>query len=450
MSRKVEDQCQGQREISEKVKLSGAMSAARHVSYKSKRLKNSENEGITIENYYDSLADDDSDYSENQTPSNWAPRYKRGRSSKNFKPAESGVKKVPLLKTHTPPPITIEKVSINILLTHMKSLNLDKGNVAYKNGRGFVKIFTKDTDTFNKVVDHCKKLSLAGYTHSLKEEKLVRYCLYGLSSMDGADIAKELKDEYNLEPVKIRQFYQNKDYADEVIYMVYFKKSQNVTIESLRQVTGIQGIRTKFRHFHTKEHQTTQCSNCQGFGHGSQNCFKKPICVRCAGDHSSKTCPLIADQMKVDNPTNRPQVPIEKLKCALCQKSGHSAAWRNCEVRIEQERAQQAIRRSRRNMNRRGPTVRFDLKEQFPPLKPNNTHPLQTAYHVYNPAPPKPSTSNWRPQTNNKLISVEECLEIYDTLVDQLLQCTNARQQLRVIQEFALRHTQKYLTTFQP
>ena len=47
----------------------------------------------------------------------------------------------------------------------------------------------------------------------------------------------------------------------------------------------------------------TQRYRCQGMGHGSSNCYAKPKCVKCAGDHITKDC------------TKSPQ---DTPKCANC------------------------------------------------------------------------------------------------------------------------------------
>lgn len=153
--------------------------------------------------------------------------------------------------------------------------------------------------------------------------------------------------------------------------------------------------------------------------------------------------------MEGQTPIQKPQIEVAQLKCALCKKSGHSAAWRSCEVRIQQEKLHLEKQRGRQNAQRRNkvPPPDFNCREQFPnTLRATNVHPLQTAYHVYQPAPARPAASERKPRSKPRLIPMEECLDIFDTFVNELMQCTSAEQQVRTIARLAIQQVQKYLT----
>lgn len=59
---------------------------------------------------------------------------------------------------------------------------------------------------------------------------------------------------------------------------------------------------------------SAQCHNCQQFGHGSTNCRRKAKCVKCAGEHLTKSCTKTKDQ----EPT-----------CCNCG-GKHAASYRGC------------------------------------------------------------------------------------------------------------------------
>lgn len=408
--------------------------------------------------YYARLPDDDSDINDSFASGEWVHTTKKPRRIPKKVSVQIPVtpgQNLPQRKSAVPPPITIENVSVNQLLTHMKTLNLEKNQLMYRNTRGCTRIHTKDKETFEKVLAHCKTLKLAGFSHAPREDKEVKFCLYGLPKRDGAEIAKEMAD-LNIAPTKVRQLYQNKDYLDEVIYVVHFKKSQNVTLESLRQITGLFDIRVKFHYYQTNENQITQCSNCQGFGHGTQHCFKKAACVRCAGEHTSRECPLIPKPMDGAEPVQKPQIPIDQLKCVLCQKTGHSAAWRKCEVRIQQEKTREAFRHGRHNIQirRRAPAPNVQSQAHFPQLKRSNVHPLQTAHHRYQPAPAPeiPQSNVWhaRPMgtAGPELIPVNELMNIFHSSVSELMQCKTPEQQISTIIGLAARYVQNYRSNY--
>ena len=59
-----------------------------------------------------------------------------------------------------------------------------------------------------------------------------------------------------------------------------------------------------------------QCYNCQGFLHPSDNCFFKPRCNKCAGDHHCTLCTVPKDQR-------------EHIKCVNCG-DNLVANWKGC------------------------------------------------------------------------------------------------------------------------
>lgn len=58
----------------------------------------------------------------------------------------------------------------------------------------------------------------------------------------------------------------------------------------------------------------SQCHNCQGFGHSSTHCGLPPKCVKCGGNHLTKTCSKTRD---------------EPAKCCNCS-GDHTANYRSC------------------------------------------------------------------------------------------------------------------------
>ena len=63
--------------------------------------------------------------------------------------------------------------------------------------------------------------------------------------------------------------------------------------------------------------QVPQCGNCQQYGHTKSYCRRCPICIKCAGDHSSKNCPQ--------------QNRSKDIKCVLFN-GNHRANYKGCLV----------------------------------------------------------------------------------------------------------------------
>lgn len=355
-------------------------------------------------------------------------------------------------KPPAPPPITVVNISIKELIDCLRTLEgTDLSALKYKLTSNGIKIFTPDNATFVAVSKHCVDKKLAGFSHVLKENRHVRFCLYGLWSMDISELANELKAK-NIEPVKINQLTlkeANKRYTDQAIYLVYFKKSQNVKLDNLRQITGLFNVVVSWKYYKPSQRGPTQCSRCQQLGHGTENCFKPAVCVRCAGAHESKQCPHIIAAV-TGQPAARPRIPEDKVKCALCGKSGHTAASRDCEAKAEYQAEQQRVRARQAPQRRRQVLPRFDSRREFPAPAPRaGIHPLATSYHIYRPAPEAPTSSQWRPSmpSNNgsmRLLSSGECMKLFDYFTTELLQCTTVEQQIRAVAKLAFEQVQKY------
>ncbi|XP_059053452.1 atherin-like [Achroia grisella] len=60
-----------------------------------------------------------------------------------------------------------------------------------------------------------------------------------------------------------------------------------------------------------------QCHRCQNYGHSARNCFARPRCVKCLGDHATADC------------GRRPNTPTPP-SCTLCLTEGHTANYRGC------------------------------------------------------------------------------------------------------------------------
>lgn len=178
-------------------------------------------------NIYDNLPPDDDDLSDSIASGEYVHSKKKIRIRKPHQPAmlhtdfntHAKEKNSPQRRSAVPPPIIVEQVRMKDLLDHMSTLQIDKEKIFYKVTRGNIKILTTDSDTFTKTMEHCKTKNLADFSHALKEDKQVRFCLYGLPPRDVAEIAAELK-KFKLESTKIRLLYSNKEYPDEAIHLL--------------------------------------------------------------------------------------------------------------------------------------------------------------------------------------------------------------------------------------
>lgn len=109
-------------------------------------------------------------------------------------------------------------------------------------------------------------------------------------------------------------------------YIIYFKKSDQIKIKRLREIKSVCQIIVSWSLYSHNKNDITQCSNCQGFGHGTKHCHLNPICIKCAGPHQSKNCTLKKNK---DG-----KISKTELFCVHCTHH-HTANYYSCKKRQE-------------------------------------------------------------------------------------------------------------------
>lgn len=109
-----------------------------------------------------------------------------------------------------------------------------------------------------------------------------------------------------------RSCLSNEDKLPLPIHFVTLK--QNVNNADAMKITSLLNCKVKIETPHKKK-GLAQCQKCQSFGHTKANCFNLPACVKCGEEHLTADCTLQKD------------TELSKLKCALCQSTGHPANY---------------------------------------------------------------------------------------------------------------------------
>lgn len=375
---------------------------------------------VPTSNRFDYLPDDDDMSSLTSFGSaNSINNYSHRRN--NYHQQQPRKSKTPLF-----PPIVAEGVTIQKMQAAVKNLNPEiSQNVTLKSTTDGVKILTPDDKTFTAMKKFCTDNKIHGYSYTPKQDRTVKICMYGLWVMPINELSAELKTK-GVEPIQIKQLTIKKPrFEGEAIYLLYFKKSQKIRITDLRNITGLFNVVTRFQYYKNRDNEPSQCSNCQQLGHGTQNCLRPAVCIRCAENHLSKDCPhiVITDDSQ--------KIPQEKVKCALCN-GNHTANFRQCEKRIQ---------------------YKEKLTQQNTPL--NNRHPIQRQIRLNIPptsarftSSPSSSYANvvrsQHPQSSSSLLSPEQCLEIFDLFTTELLKCRSIEEQIRTIARLSFQQVSRF------
>ncbi|KAG5674277.1 hypothetical protein PVAND_004257 [Polypedilum vanderplanki] len=216
------------------------------------------------------------------------------------------------ISTEKFPPLIVFGQSISKIQEVTNSIG--SSNVQFKLVKEGIKVFVSTNSDFVKIQESFAKNSFHYYTHQLREEHFSKFVIHGLPKLE-IDIIKQALVSAKLNPVTIKDLnIKKKNYDEHWVYFVSFYKKKKITLIDLQDVKTINHIRISWQNFRHTRKGPTQCMNCFRYGHGTAICHLISRCIRCAGDHKSKECPLI----QVPDGETLSKIATTKLKCALC------------------------------------------------------------------------------------------------------------------------------------
>lgn len=177
---------------------------------------------------------------------------------------------------------------------------------------------------YHKVMELLKKEEACFHTFTPKEERKTSVILRNLcASFDCEDILRALEElnlNVNIHSVTpFRTEYSQRKGQNLGLWHVLLQPDSDVI--ALLKTTRLLHQTVRFER--RKSSSTSQCYNCQNFGHSSSNCFRKNRCVKCTTDHKPGECPLpiLRENSAVPlNPT-----------CVNCGEA-HPANFRGCKA----------------------------------------------------------------------------------------------------------------------
>lgn len=222
------------------------------------------------------------------------------------------------IKNKFQPPIVI---SLNDNFTfadiHAKTKLIDN-NIVYKyNGKQITLLITNQ-NTYEEVIIVLKIEGIKFHTYTRKSDIKPKVILKGLPPLFNTDEIKTELAAFNIaiENIKLLRNKNNTN-SRQATYLVTVNNNNNlIEIIKIKQLFNVIICWEKFK----KSSKSTQCYNCQRYGHGQTNCHHDAKCMRCAGNHPTKVCII------EDIPSN--------YKCINCGNS-HKSNDLNCPVYIK-------------------------------------------------------------------------------------------------------------------
>jgi hypothetical protein len=343
------------------------------------------------------------------------------------------------------PPIVIRGQNLLTVTNLVKQLKIVNYNVKLMSIG--VKIFIQNKSEFENFKKTLIDSKWQFYSYQLEDERLVKYVLYGLHTMDTAELTDELH-LHNLNPTNIKTMVLKKQRFDsETLFLVSFKKGQT-NLNELRKTKALFNIIVRWEQYSPKRKNNdppppVQCRRCQMFGHGALNCHMNPRCIRCGESHQSKNCIYVQS----DQPSAK--IPEERVKCSNCGEN-HTANHPSCTERQRYLNVIQTIRDGNTQKSGRRPPPKaapaVNNTQHFPLLTPSgsseqrNVQPSPVAANTNHTNWSKKGSNNTQNQTNsNDDLSAQEINQIMRELIVNLRGCRTRWDQLEVITNLAMK-----------
>lgn len=333
-------------------------------------------------------------------------------------------------KTYKPSPLILTDKSFKID-QFLACNNVTKYNIKLLSIGS--KIFFENDNDLITISNALKQINVEHFTYASKDIKTYKVVLAGLPEIPTELITEELKS-LNVHPGQIIQMTLKNPNPHRALYLVHLNGKEN-TFQDIQKIKSICHTLVKWTKYKPKARNVTQCRNCTMYGHGTRNCFRKPVCSLCASsEHDQQSCPL--------NNLNTDSSPV--YKCSYCvsnnlQAINHRANDTSCPGRKAYiDAREKASQRQRNNTN------------QQPASGQTNQHPSsgqRRIHQSFTPAPtPPPLTRSFRDTIvnneesanvnttgNNDLFTTAELLKIFMKSAEELRNCKSKLDQIQVI-----------------
>ncbi|XP_065095796.1 uncharacterized protein LOC135717597, partial [Ochlerotatus camptorhynchus] len=204
---------------------------------------------------------------------------------------------------------------------HMFSLQIGR--------RGECRVLAETLDGFKCLLKYLTEKKHKFFTYDTKTERVFKVVMKGLPSGESLD---QIKDELAkllgvvpLQVIKMKMKSRPGDSRNGIsndFYLVHFKSSELNNLKALEKASLMLHVRVKWEHFRKTGgnfQNLTQCRKCQGWGHGTKNCYMPAKCMNCGdSSHAKDDCPVKEDP--------------KKFKCSNCGENHKSNFW-ECKTR---------------------------------------------------------------------------------------------------------------------
>lgn len=214
------------------------------------------------------------------------------------------------------PPIVVSlNDKLSFINVQSKIELIDKDTIFKCNGKQ-VTLLTVNIKVYTEIIQVLKIDGIKFYTYTRKTDIKPKIILKGLPVINTELFNTELLNvNIKIDNINLLRN-KNNNNTNQATYLITV--NNNDKLEELFKIKHLFNIIIHWEKY-KKNLKSTQCYNCQRHGHGQENCYYDPRCLKCAGIHPTKVCDV----------ENTPK----NYKCANCG-NNHKANDINCQVYI--------------------------------------------------------------------------------------------------------------------
>lgn len=189
-------------------------------------------------------------------------------------------------KQWIPPIIVNTKIYDYKKLIDNITQTLGHKNFSVKLNRNSSKVIVQSNEDHQKLIQDFKNIQLECHTYPRQDEKSKKIVLKAAPGLDTVELHETLKNNN----INTKEIIALKGKHTSHSYLITVPKEQQ--INDIKKINNISNLRVSWERYSRKT-DYTQCYRCQSFGHGQTNCFNKPRCVKCPGEHHYRDCTLV-------------------------------------------------------------------------------------------------------------------------------------------------------------
>ena len=310
------------------------------------------------------------------------------------------------------PPIRIPPIVVDAKHHFTTVMQIVGRNSDYRFKRMSIgtKIECDTLEDYKRVNDVLTAAKFEFFSHPIKDPRAYKLVVFGLPVIPIDEIRSELKENYCVDILNIREIKTKRSTKNDALYIIEFSRD-SIAKKDVMKIKYICKVRVDWRN-PQKRKGPTQCTISFMYGHGASNCHRKNVCPACSGSHDFSEC----NMKKTQN-----DGPII-YRCFNCIKRGYEEI---------NHRADNSICPCREDY--------LELKRK---LTGNNSRP---STEVFSNANSRPSSSGIKQNvsyadatrssnnSNSKMYSIDQLFDIFTNAMEELEKCKNSHDQIKVI-----------------